>query len=242
MQDGGTLITEGSTTTIFPAYAITSGVTVEEPAALFVRGSILRARFVDKKSPIAYGFDGSDLPVYFNQSPVLNAAGGGFGGRGGGGGRGGAPGENPNGGIGQNVTPNATPVHISPFDDEGSTPAPAGRADRPQADENAAFRQLAQQQGFAIPEGRARVVLQFPANPNDMLLSGTLLNGQFLSNRAAAVDEPLGKGHVVMFAVRPFWRWQTQGTYTLGFNAILNWNDLDAGKQPAGARGTAAQQ
>ena len=33
-----------------------------------------------------------------------------------------------------------------------------------------------------------------------------------------------------MFAIRPFWRWQTQGTYSLGFNAIMNWNDLDAGK------------
>jgi len=33
-----------------------------------------------------------------------------------------------------------------------------------------------------------------------------------------------------MFAIRPFWRWQTQGTYTLGFNAIMNWNDLDAGR------------
>jgi len=42
---------------------------------------------------------------------------------------------------------------------------------------------------------------------------------------------PLGKGHVVMFALRPFWRWQTQGTYSLGFNAIMNWNDLDAGKE-----------
>ena len=82
-------------------------------------------------------------------------------------------------------------------------------------------------------------MLQFPANPNDMLLSGTLLNGQFLSNRAAAVDEPLGKGHVVMFAVRPFWRWQTQGTYTLGFNAILNWDHLDAGKAPPAPAGSA---
>jgi hypothetical protein len=74
------------------------------------------------------------------------------------------------------------------------------------------------------------VVLSFPQNPADMLLSGTIANGQHLSGRAAAVDVPLGKGHVVMFALRPFWRWQTQGTFALGFNAILNWNDLDAGK------------
>ena len=33
-----------------------------------------------------------------------------------------------------------------------------------------------------------------------------------------------------MFAIRPFWRWQTHGTYSLGFKAIMNWNDLDAGK------------
>lgn len=33
-----------------------------------------------------------------------------------------------------------------------------------------------------------------------------------------------------MFAIRPFWRWQTQGTFFLGFNAILNWNDLGAGR------------
>ena len=35
------------------------------------------------------------------------------------------------------------------------------------------------------------------------MLSGTLANGQFLSNRAAVLDAPLGKGHVVMFADPP---------------------------------------
>jgi hypothetical protein len=44
------------------------------------------------------------------------------------------------------------------------------------------------------------------------------------------VDASIGTGHVVMFAIRPYWRWQTQGTYFLGFNAIMNWNDLSAGK------------
>jgi hypothetical protein len=109
VQEGGTLITEGSTTTIFPAYAITSGITVETPAQLFVRGSILRSKFTDLKSPLAYGYDGSDLPVYFNQSPVLSAGGGGippeFAAFAGGGGA-------INGGLGQNITPNAQPLRL----------------------------------------------------------------------------------------------------------------------------------
>jgi hypothetical protein len=235
VQEGGTLITEGSTTTIFPEYGITQGVTVEEPAQLFVRGSILRGKWSDAKSPIAYGYDSTaDLPIYFNQAPVLNAGGGGipaefaafFGG--------GAA----NAGLGQNVTPNAVPVHISPFEADDA----AAKANQPpQADAAAEFRRMARQFGMSFDEARPRVVLSFPQNPNDMLLSGTLANGQFLANRAAALDVPLGKGHVVMFALRPFWRWQTQGTYSLGFNAIMNWNDLDAGK-PASQTETSSRQ
>ncbi len=229
VDQGGTLITDGSTTTIFPDYGMTTGVTVEHPAQLFVRGSVLRGRFTDKKSPIAYGYDGSDLPVYFNQDPVLSAGGGGipaeFAGLFG-------AGAGQNAGLGQNITPMAVPVHLSPWDEESAPKQP----ERSAADEVAAFRQMARQFGLSFDEARPRVVMAFPSNPNDMLLSGTLANGQFLANRAAAVDVSLGKGHIVMFALRPFWRWQTQGTYTLGFNAIMNWNDLDAGKAaPAGA-------
>jgi len=64
-------------------------------------------------------------------------------------------------------------------------------------------------------------------------LSGVLVGGQALAGRAVVVDAPVGKGHVVMFANRPYWRWQTQGNFFLGFNTILNWNDLDAGRRPA---------
>jgi hypothetical protein len=72
--------------------------------------------------------------------------------------------------------------------------------------------------------------VQFPEKAEDMLLSGTLERGELLSKRAGLVDEKVGGGHVVMFAFRPYWRWQTQGTFAMGFNAIMNWNDLDAGK------------
>jgi len=94
-----------------------------------------------------------------------------------------------------------------------------------------------------VEDVRPRVVMQFPANANDMLLSGTLAGGQALAGHPLVLDVPLGKGHVVMFALRPFWRWQTQGTYFLAFNAILNWNHLDAGKpERRGRESTATGQ
>jgi hypothetical protein len=232
VEAGGTLIVEGSTSTIFPEYGITTGVTVEEPDRLFVRGSILRGIISDPKSPIAYGFDGKQLPVYFSQAPVLNVGGGGFGGFGGFGG-----GE-PNAGLGQNTTPMATPLRLSPWEEDSSAAA-GQRGRRGQGGEGnqaAQFRQFAGGRGgFGGGNNavRPRVIVSFPSNPNDMLLSGTLVGGQALANRAQVVDAKLGNGHVVMFAIRPYWRWQTQGTFFLGFNTILNWNDLDAGKAAA---------
>ena len=217
VQEGGTLITDGSTAALMADYGLAGTVTVEHPAQLFARGSILRGMLRDQKSPILYGFEGKDLPVYFNQDPVFNAGGGGFGGFGGGAGVGAS--------LGQNVTPNAVPLQLSPLDPSETPKTP----ERPQADEAADMRQLARQFGFVEPV-RPRVVMQFPAKESDMLLSGTISGGQALANRPLILDVPSGKGHIVMFALRPFWRWQTQGTYFLAFNAILNWNHLDAGK------------
>jgi hypothetical protein len=253
VAEGGTLITEGSTASLMAEYVLNSGVTVEHPASLFARGSILRGVIADLKSPIAYGYEAKDLPLYFNQDPVFSVAGaGGFGGFGGGfgGGRGGAS------DVTQNVTPNAAPVHVAPLDltaGPAETSAPAGGGGRGGRGGRGAGAAApggggggfgGGRGGFAAaPEQQPRVVVQFGANANELLLSGTLAGGEALTNHAAAVDVPLGKGHIVMFALRPFWRWQTQGTYMLAFNAILNWDHLDAGK-PARpqAQGTAAGQ
>ncbi len=79
VEQGGTLIADGSTSAMLADYGIATGVTLEHPATLFARGSILRGTFTDAKSPIAYGFDQKDIPVYFNQDPVLAVAAGGGG-------------------------------------------------------------------------------------------------------------------------------------------------------------------
>jgi hypothetical protein len=71
-----------------------------------------------------------------------------------------------------------------------------------------------------------RVVVRFHPRADSLAISGLLDGGSELAGRPAVVDVPHGDGHVVLFAIRPFWRWETQGSFALAFNAILNWNDL----------------
>lgn len=74
-----------------------------------------------------------------------------------------------------------------------------------------------------------RVVLRFVAE-KDLLVSGMLAGGSELAGKAAIVDVPVGKGHVVMFANNPMWRHQTHGSFSLLFNAILHYDNLGAGR------------
>ena len=228
VQQGGTLIVEGSTSTIMPGYNLAPGVTVEEPDSLFVRGSVMRGIIDDMKSPIVYGYGNNQLPVYFNQGPVMRVAGAGGGFGFGGFGRGAV--------NSQNITPMATVQKLSPWDPDVT--ASRGGSERQRG------AQPANEQpgrGFGGASNASadgpRLIMSFPTRPADMLLSGTLSGGEALSGRAQVIDESVGKGHIVMFAIRPFWRWQTQGTYMLGFNTIMNWNDLGAGKN-AGVAGS----
>ena len=213
---GGTLITEGSTAALMADYGLTSEVTVEHPDQLAVRGSILRGIFADKKSPIVYGYEGKDLPVYFNQDPVF-AAGKAAGSRGGG----------PS--YGQNITPNASPVPISPF--EGMTDDAALRNKRKEnAEEGDSAQQKSRASGSVEPV-EPRVIMRFPAKTGgNAAFRNAFGRRGALANRALVIDAPVGEGHIAMFALRPFWRWQTQGTFFLAFNVLLNWNDLDTGK------------
>ena len=225
VEQGGTLIVEGSTSEIFPAYNLAPGVSIEQPDSLFARGSIMRGDITDMSSPIVYGYERDEIPVYFNQGPVMRVATG--------------PGEffggfNRGPDVGQDVTPMATPMPLSPWNPDSVA------ADRISARGTASG--VVRLRARVAPNANAdtashgpRVIMRFPRRPADMLLSGTLQGGEALSDRAQIVDESVGKGHIVMFAIRPFWRWQTQGTYMLGFNAIMNWNHLDAGRHAAAA-------
>jgi hypothetical protein len=73
---------------------------------------------------------------------------------------------------------------------------------------------------------RAHVILRFHDKADSLLVSGLLAGGDELAGKAAVVDAPVGSGHVVMFGIRPLWRWESQGSFALALNAIVNWDHL----------------
>ncbi len=78
---------------------------------------------------------------------------------------------------------------------------------------------------------RARVIVRFTPRADSLLISGLLDNGAEMAGRGAVIDAPVGKGHVVLFGIRPMWRYETQGSYAMMLNAMLNWNALDVNQK-----------
>jgi len=216
IESGGLFVTVGGNADLAIDFGIVSGVSIQDAKLLQARGSVLNAVFADRKSPIAYGYD-EKLAVYFNQTPLFQIAafgqGGGFGGgQQGAAGRPSGRGSESDPDIVQGRRPPESPV-------SGGTPP---------VDPNAA----AQIPPLAI---RPRIVLQF-APEKELLVSGMLAGGSELAGKAAVVMFPVGKGHVVMFANNPMWRHQTHGSFSLLFNAILNYDNLGVGRTEAAPR------
>jgi hypothetical protein len=74
---------------------------------------------------------------------------------------------------------------------------------------------------FEIEPGANVNVLARYQDEGSPLLSGFLLGEQYLQGKAAAVEVPLGAGHVVLLGFRPQWRAQTFGTFRVIFNAAM---------------------
>ena len=92
--------------------------------------------------------------------------------------------------------------------------------------------QLRNAVGLIPPSQRPRVVLRY-ADSRDLFVSGLLDGGDEIAQRPAIIDVPSGNGHVLLFSTNPFWRGQTKGSYFLVYNAILNWDNLNAGRKLA---------
>jgi hypothetical protein len=197
----------------------TPGVSISPPQRLKVTGSILRSKFVDSASPIAYGY-GDSLSIYSYEGPIFNvsnSAGGGRGRR-----RSAEDRERPTGrGTADDPdTPQARSVVEAPEDPKVETWQAV-----PVTDE-----QRRNGIGIIPPQYRPRVVLRY-GDARDLLVSGLLDGGAEIAQHPAVIDVPVGIGHVVVFSNNPIWRGETQGSYFLVLNAILNFDNLNAGRK-----------
>jgi hypothetical protein len=231
MNEGGVVITEGGTSSFLTQTGVTSGMTIDQQGDLYAPGSVIKAKLADKSSPILYGYDGNAIATMFVRSPLFGLT---------------AsphapttnspvrPGEPVGGGS---MQPMSAAPRLTTLEGAGAPTAPAGGG-RGGFGGGAGFggggrgggrgggpTPSATELGVTT-QGAPRVILSYPTDPNDLLLSGELVGGENLAGRPVVVDSEVGKGHAVQFANRPFWRFQTQGNFFLVFNAMLNWDHL----------------
>ena len=86
------------------------------------------------------------------------------------------------------------------------------------------------------PEDRSEIVLEWGDREGaPLLVSGQVWGETGLVGRAAVLDAPVGRGHVIAFNFNPFHRDLNRGDQRLVWNALLNWQAILA-TQPIASR------
>jgi hypothetical protein len=220
VRDGGVLITVDDTAEFVSQFGLAPGVSTAPSQKLKVVGSILHSKLVDGASPIAYGYN-DDLSIYADDPPIFGVSAT-VGGRG------------PRRGTddtAHRATGRGTPN--DPDVTQGfSLAQPAPEEPKAEPWQYAPIQEEQRRNATNIipPAERPRVVLRY-SDAKDLLVSGLLDGGTDIAQRPMVVDVPVAKGHVVLFSNNPIWRGETQGSYFLVFNAILNQDNLDAGRK-----------
>jgi hypothetical protein len=217
VENGGVFIPLAANASLPIDYGMVESVSIIKPEKLKASGVILNARIVDRQSPITYGY-GRSLGVHFSGAPVFET------------GMKAVMGdvdimamlmgttEGRPSGRGSETDPDV--IQGRPFKPPKITGAGTGIPRE--------FRDMIQI--FMPPDlTTVRVVMRYEQK-DKLLVSGLLSGGEELQNRAAVIDVPLGKGHVVLFSINPMWRHETIGSYSLIFNTALNFEHLDAGR------------
>jgi hypothetical protein len=216
VQTGGVFITVDDTSDLAVTNGFTPGVSIARAQRLKAIGDILRMKTVDAASPIAYGY-GDSLAMYCMNGPIFNLSNtvGGRGGR-------------------QRPGPRATGRGTADDPDvvQGRPPVEVPEPPKSEVWEAAPIsdEQRRNNGGIIPPEQRPRVVLRY-ADSKDLFVSGLLDGGDEIAQHPAVIDAPYGTGHVILFSTNPIWRGQTKGSYFLVFNAILNFDNLNAGRK-----------
>ena len=220
VRNGGLLLTVMDTADLAVSTGFTPGLSVAQRQRLRIVGSVVRSKMVDATSPIAYGYT-DNLAIWCDNGPIFNISSV-FGGRGG---RRLGPDDGGNRPTGRGTSEDADTPQGRPGVDIPAEPKVDTWQAVPITEE-----QLRNGINVIPPNARPRVILRY-ADTRELLVSGLVENGGEIAQHAAVVDVPLDKGHVVAFSNNPIWRGETQGSYFLVFNALLNFDRLDAGRK-----------
>jgi hypothetical protein len=218
VRKGGLLITAMDTANLAVSSGFAPGVSIAERQRMRIVGSVVRSKMVDAASPIAYGYT-DNLAIWCDNGPIINVSnivGGRTGRR--------LGNDEPN-------RPTGRGTADDPDVPQGRTGSEAPEEPRVEAWQAAPVTDEQLRNGINVipPSARPRVILRY-ADSRDLLVSGLVENGSEIAQHAAVVDATLDKGHVIVFSNNPIWRGETQGSYFLVFNAIMNFDALGAGR------------
>lgn len=216
VRNGGLLVTVDDSADFAIHFGLTQGVSVSPSQSLKLIGSVVKSNLVDGASPVAYGYDDS-ISLYSYQGPIFNISNMTFG-------RGGRPDEE------QRATGRGTKVDQDTVQGRRQFAAPK----QPKADpwEAQPLNEEETRNGINVipPPYRPRVIFRY-ADAGELLVSGLLDGGGEIAQHAAVIDVPVEKGHVLLFSNNPIWRGETIGTYSMVLNAIVNFDNLNAGRK-----------
>jgi hypothetical protein len=215
---GGVLLTATDTSQLALSMGLANGVTTANSEKMKIVGAVVGTRLVDATSPIAYGYD-EKLSAYCDNGPIFSV----------------------------NSMLGSRRRHLGP--DKNSRPTGRGTKDDPDyvvgrpapeiPDEPErelwelpvpTDEQLANNPRVIPPADRARVILRY-ADAKDLFVSGLVEGGNDIAQHPAVVDVPSGAGHVILFSINPIYRGETENTYSLVLNTLLNFDSLNAGRK-----------
>jgi hypothetical protein len=221
VEQGGLLITCEDTAQFAIDMGLAPGVSAGAHGDARVVGTILNTVFVDRDSPVAFGY-GAGVPVisangmFFNVSNTLGNRGG--------------------------------RVLMDPYSERPTGRGSVDDSDLPTGRKITEAETLVKQQPWEakklneeemrnnlslIPaELRPSVILRF-SDGKSLLLDGLLDKGGTIAEHAVVVDAHLGQGNVLLFGNNPVYRGETVGSYAMVFNAILNYQHLAHTVAPA---------
>jgi len=213
VEQGGLLITCEDTAQFAIEMGLAPGVSVARGDARVV-GTVLNSVFVDKASPVSFGY-GAGVPVISANGMVFD--------------------------VSNTVGRSGRRTLMDPYADRPTGRGSLEDSDRPQGrvfiepeplekEKPWQAKKLNEEQarnnfGLIPEEQRPDVVLRLTGG-KDLLLDGLLDKAGSIAEHAIVVDTHLGQGHVLLFGNNPVYRGETVGTYALVFNAILNHDHL----------------